>query len=148
MESYNQKLMESYLEDYDIHLITYITIPIIFIFKAHGNYSIPQAHHLNYDVIIKNHKHYLWYGVHHFQNSKCCLQRHFETYLIILNITTHCPKTHYKYLWKPKIFTNNKSSWGMKTHGNMCCWCPFCRMNTTQPKGTSPHEQAQSKEPQ
>ena len=81
-----------------------------------------------------------------FKNSKCCLQRHFETYLIISNITTHCPKTHYKYLWKPKIFTNNKSSWGMKTHGNMCCWCPFCRMNTTQPKGTSPHEQAQSKE--
>ena len=47
----------------------------------------------------------------------------------------------------PKIFTN-KSPWGMKTHGNMCCWCPFCRMHTTQPKGTSPCEQAQSKKPQ
>ena len=80
-----------------------------------------------------------------FKNSKCYLQRHFETYPIISNITTHCLKTHYKYLRKPKIFANNKSPWGMKTHGNMYCWCPFCRMNTAQPKGTSPHEQAQSK---
>ena len=37
------------------------------IFGAHGNYSIPQAHHLNYDVIIRNHEHYLWCGIHHFQ---------------------------------------------------------------------------------
>jgi len=62
--------MESYLEDYDIHLITYykpmkrlviiyITISIIFIFRTHGNYSIPQTHHLNCDVIIRNHEHYL-----------------------------------------------------------------------------------------
>ena len=80
-----------------------------------------------------------------FKNSKCYLQRHFKTYPIISNITTHCLKTHYKYLWKPKIFATNKSPWGMKTHGNKYCWCPFCRMNTTQPKGTSPHEQAQSK---
>ena len=80
-----------------------------------------------------------------FKNSKCYLQRHFETYPIISNITTHCLNTHYKYLWKSKIFANNKSPWGMKTHDNKYCWCPFCRMNTTQPKGTNPHEQAQSK---
>ena len=63
--------MESYFEDHDIHLITYykpmkrvviiyITISVIFIFKAHGKYSILQALHLNYDVIIRNHEHYLW----------------------------------------------------------------------------------------
>ena len=37
-----------------------------------------------------------------FKNSKCYLQKHFEAYAIILNITTYCPKTHYKYPWKPK----------------------------------------------
>ena len=80
----------------------YIPIFIIFIFKVHGNYSIPQAHHLNYDVIIRNHKHYLWLEFIIFKNSKCYLQKHFEAYAIILNITTHCPKTHHKYPWKPK----------------------------------------------
>ena len=42
----------------------------------------------------------------------------------------HYPKIHYRYLSKPKlywIFTNNKSPWGMKTHGNVCYRCPFCR---------------------
>ena len=37
----------------------YITTFLIFIFKAHGNYSILQAPHLNYYVIIRKHKHYL-----------------------------------------------------------------------------------------
>ena len=40
-------------------VIIYITTSIIFILKAHGNYSIPQAHHLNYNAIIRNHEHYL-----------------------------------------------------------------------------------------
>ena len=29
-----------------------------------------------------------------FKNSKCYLQKHFETFAIILNITTHCPNIH------------------------------------------------------
>ena len=32
-------------------VIIYITTSIIYIFKAHGKYSIPQAYHLKYDVI-------------------------------------------------------------------------------------------------
>ena len=101
-------IFTSYYKPMKHVVIIYITTSIIFIFKNLGNYSIPQAHHLNYDVIVRNHEYYLWYGMHH---SKCYLQRHFETYPIISNITTHCPKTHYKYLWKTEIFTNNKSPW-------------------------------------
>ena len=59
------------------------------------------------------------------KNSKYYLQKHFDA--IILYITNHCLKIHYKYLSKSKISINNKSSRGMKTHGNMCHWCPFCR---------------------
>ena len=39
-------------------------------------HSNPQAHHLNYDVIIKNHEHCLQYGIHH---CKYYLQKYFET---------------------------------------------------------------------
>jgi len=49
-----------------------------------------QAYHLNYDVIIENHKHYLCYGIHHFKVLK-----HFEiikAHAIILNITKSLPK--------------------------------------------------------
>ena len=38
------------------HYLSYITTSIIFITKTHGKYSNPQAHHLNYDVIIRNHE--------------------------------------------------------------------------------------------
>ena len=31
---------------------------------------------------------------------------------------------------------------------NMCCLYPFCRMHTSQPKRTSPFNQAQTKRPQ
>ena len=39
----------------------------------------------------------LQYGIHH---SKCYLQKCFETYPIVSNITTNCPKAHCKYLWR------------------------------------------------
>ena len=62
-------------------------------------------------MIIRNQEHYLWYGIQH---SKCYLQRHFETYPIISNVTTHCPKAHYKCLWKPKYLLIIKVHEGWK----------------------------------
>ena len=62
-------------------------------------------------MIIRNQEHYLWYGIQH---SKCYLQRHFETYPIISNVTTHCPKAHYKCLWKPKYLLIIKVDEGWK----------------------------------
>ena len=38
------------------HYLSYITTSIIFITKTHGKYSNPQAHHLSYDAIIRNHE--------------------------------------------------------------------------------------------
>ena len=111
------KIMFLYYKPMKHMVIIYITTSIIYIyiyiyiFKAHGKYSIPQAYHLNYDVIIRNHEHYLWYGIQH---SKCYLQRHFETYAIISNVTTHCPKAHYKCLWKPKYLLIIKVHEGWK----------------------------------
>ena len=93
--------MFSYYKPMKHMVVIYITTSIIYIFNSHGKYLIPQAYHLNYDVFIRNNKHYLWYGIHH---SKCYLQRYFETYHIVSNITTHCPKAYCKYLWKPKKY--------------------------------------------
>ena len=46
-----------------------------------------QTHKLIiYDAIIRNHGHYLQYGIHY---SECYLQRHFETCPIVSNITTN-----------------------------------------------------------
>ena len=73
-------------------------------------------------------RHYLQYEIHH---SKYYLKRYFETCHIVSNITTNCPKAHCKYLQKTqKIFTNKS---------------PWQNVHTTQPKGTSPCEQAQAK---
>ena len=73
-------------------------------------------------------RHYLQYEIHH---SKYYLKRYFETCHIVSNITTNCPKAHCKYLQKTqKIFTNKS---------------PWQHVHTTQPKGTSPCEQAQAK---
>ena len=47
-------------------------------------FIILQAHRLNYDMIIENHKHYLRYGIHHFKNSKYYLQKHFEIIKLML----------------------------------------------------------------
>ena len=82
-------------------VIICITTSIIYIFNAHGKYSIPQAYHLNYDAIVRSHEQYLWYGIYH---SKCYLQRYFETCPIVSNITTNFPKAHCKYLWKSKEY--------------------------------------------
>ena len=35
-----------------------IATSIIYAFDTHGKYSNPQAHHLSYDAIIRNHEHY------------------------------------------------------------------------------------------
>ena len=35
-----------------------IATSIIYAFNTHGKHSSPQAHHLSYDAIIRNHKHY------------------------------------------------------------------------------------------
>ena len=35
-----------------------ITTSIIYAFDTHGKHSNPQAHHLSYDAIIRNHEHY------------------------------------------------------------------------------------------
>ena len=35
-----------------------IAISIIYAFNTHGKHSNPQAHHLSYDAIIRNHEHY------------------------------------------------------------------------------------------
>ena len=114
-----------------MHIICIVTF-IIYTFNTHGKHSNPQDHHLSYDTIIRNHEHYLQHRIH---QSKYYLQKYFEICPIVSNITTNCPKAHYKYLWKTqKIFTN-KSPWGMKTHGNMC----------TQP---NPCEQSPSKKHQ
>ena len=70
-----------------------------------------KVRHLHYDAVIRNHEHYLQYGIH--VND---LQKYFEACPIVSNITTNCLKAHCKYLWKePKVFTN-KSPWGMKAH--------------------------------
>ena len=107
-------------------VIICITTSIIYTFNAHNKYSIPQAYHLNYDAIIRNHEHYLRYGIHH---SKCYLQRYFETCPIVSNITTNCPKAHCKYLRKTqKIFTNKS---------------PWQHMHTTQPMWASPSKKHQ-----
>ena len=82
-------------------VIICITTSIIYTFNTHSKYSIPQAYHLNYDAIIRNHEHYLQYGIHH---SKCYLQKYFETYPIISNITNNCLKAHCKYLWKTQKY--------------------------------------------
>ena len=38
--------------------ITCIATSIIYAFNTHGKHSNPQAHHLSYDAIIRNHEHY------------------------------------------------------------------------------------------
>ena len=38
--------------------IIYIVTSIIYTFNTHGKHSNPQAHHLSYDAIIRNHEHY------------------------------------------------------------------------------------------
>ena len=35
-----------------------IATSIIYTFDIHGKHSNPQAHHLSYDAIIRNHEHY------------------------------------------------------------------------------------------
>ena len=35
-----------------------IATSIIYAFDIHGKHSNPQAHHLSYDAIIRNHEHY------------------------------------------------------------------------------------------
>ena len=50
-------------------VIMCITTSIIYTFNAHDKYSKPQAHHLNYDAIIRSHEHYLQYGIHHSKMS-------------------------------------------------------------------------------
>ena len=35
-----------------------IATSIIYAFYTHGKHSNPQAHHLSYDAIIRNHEHY------------------------------------------------------------------------------------------
>ena len=35
-----------------------IATSIIYAFDTHGKHSNPQAHHLSYDAIIRNHEHY------------------------------------------------------------------------------------------
>ena len=69
-----------------------------------------------------------------------------KTCHIISNIIINCPKDPLQVSIKIQRIFTNKSPWGRKAHGNMCCW--FCRMHTTQPKGTSLGEQAQSKRSQ
>ena len=49
-----KKLIRSYLEDDDLcHDI-----------DTHGKYSNPQAQHLHYDAVIRNHERYLQYGIY------------------------------------------------------------------------------------
>ena len=80
------KIMFSCYKPMKYMVIICITTSIIYTFNTHGKYSNPQAHHLNYDAIVRNHEHYLQYGAHH---SKCYLQRYFETCPIVSNITTN-----------------------------------------------------------
>ena len=35
-----------------------IATSIVYAFNTHGKHSNPQAHHLSYDAIIRNHEHY------------------------------------------------------------------------------------------
>ena len=118
-------------------VIICITTSIIFTFNTHGKYSIPQVYHLNYDVIIRNHEHYLRYGIH---RSKCYLQRYFETCPIVSNISTNCPKANCKYLWKTQKYLLIKvhEEWKLMA----TCVIDVHFVGCTQP---SPCEQAQSK---
>ena len=81
-------------------------------------HSNPQAHHLNYDTIIRNHEHWLQYGIHH---SKYHLQKYFETCPVVSNLTTNYPKAHYKYLWKNPNYSLTKVHEEWKLMTNMCC---------------------------
>ena len=81
-----------------------IATSIIYAFDTHGKHSNPQAHHLSYDAIIRNHEHYCSME---FIKENSIYKSIFETCPIVSNITTNCSKSHCKYLWKnPKIFTN------------------------------------------
>ena len=83
---------------------------------------ILQTHYLNYDMIIGNHKHYLWYEIHHFKNSKYYLQKHFEIIklMLLFQILKLIAQIYNKYLSKPIISTNNKSPWGITKPMAMC----------------------------
>ena len=93
------KIMFSCYKPMKYMVIICIITSIIYAFNTHGKYSNPQTHHLNYDAIIRNHKHYLQYGIHH---SKSYLQRYFETCPIVSNITTNCPRPTASIYENPK----------------------------------------------
>ena len=64
------KIMFSWYKPMKYMVIICITTSIIYTFHTHGKYSNPQTHHLNYNAIIRNHKHNLQYGIHHSKQPK------------------------------------------------------------------------------
>ena len=71
-----------------------IATSVIYAFDTHGKHSNPQDHHLS-DAIIRNHEHYCNME---FIKVNIIDKKYFETCPIVSNITTNCPKAHYKYL--------------------------------------------------
>ena len=72
-----------------------IATSIIYAFNTHGKHPNPQAHHLSYDAIIRNHEHYCSME---FIKENSIYKSIFEICPIVSNITTNCPKAHCKYL--------------------------------------------------
>ena len=103
-----------------------IATSIIYAFDTHGKHSNPQAHHLSYDVIIRNHEHYCRME---FIKENSIYKSIFETCPIVSNITTNCSKAHCKYLWKTQKYLLIKS---MRNEN------PWQHVHTTQPMWASP----------
>ena len=90
--------MFSYYKTHEIHGRH---LSIIYTFNTHGKRSNPQDHHLSHDAIIRNYEHYLQ---HRIRQSKCYLQKYFETYPIISNITTIAQRPIASIYEKPKKY--------------------------------------------
>ena len=106
--------------------------------NAHGKYSNPQDHHLNYDAIIRNHVYCSQYRIHH---NEGYLQRHFGNLSYYFQNYNELIKGPLQVSIKNPKYVLTKVHKELKTMANICC--PFCRMHIAWSRGNNPCKQAQ-----